>query len=131
MKKLFNLFATTLIMTLVMDSCSPTSNPPFVNSLNKQKTKAGTLHMASDTNIYVFGLQCGCAFELKIVSADTGHVHYDLGNSAVRDFTHTIKGSPKAGLPPGTYIDSLTVMTVKPDTSEDFTETLRDTVVVP
>src|SRR5437870_12978959 len=113
MKNLFRLFALAMLVLVGLDSCTPTSNPPFVNSLNKQKTKSGILKLAADTNIYTFGLQCGCPFKLRIETADTVSILYDTTNIATKDYTHIIKAFARPGLAYGTYTGSLALVTVK------------------
>lgn len=129
LKDLFKVLALTFVISVTIDSCSPTSNPPDTPTLNHIKT--GNIMSTKDSNSYNFGLSCGCAFELKAEGADTSKIHYDFGNSATSYTTHVIKAFPKLPLASGTYTGWIAVVTLKPDTNPDLRDTLRDTVKVP
>ncbi|MEP7234762.1 MAG: hypothetical protein ABI778_05655, partial [Ignavibacteriota bacterium] len=91
-----------------------------------------TLKLATDTNKYTYSLSCGCGFELGVENADTSDgVRYDTGDIALRASSHLIKAYAAPGLTTGKHYGWLAVVTLKPDTQEDFRDTLRDTVIVP
>ena len=121
-----------LAVLITVDSCAPPPGPPPPTTLNVLKT-GGIMSKTvakTDTNTYVFGLSCGCSFELTGVKFDTASIRYDTTGISVAAFSHTIKAYGKPGLATGTYYGSLAVVTLKPDVAEDFRDTLRDTVIV-
>ncbi|MDP4218879.1 MAG: hypothetical protein Q8916_02245 [Bacteroidota bacterium] len=123
MKYLSYLIIAVVIVTI--DSCSPKADSIEATSMIHTRTSI------ADTNIYDYDLTCGCDFELKVVDGDTAkNLIYDVGNIAVPASHHIIRVYPKAGLAPGTYTGWLAIVTLKPDTQEDFRDTLRDTIAV-
>ena len=122
------------VLAAIFYSCSPsTVGPPFVNSLNTLKTKSGTLNGAgTNSNSYSIGLQCQCPFPMKVESADSADVVYNLSDIGTTIATHTVTATARLGTgkPKGTYIDSVIMVTIPP-TVETFRDTLRDTVIVP
>ncbi len=119
-------------VVVMVESCSPSpSGTDFVNSLNTNKTKSGILNgSGSNTNSYSIGLQCGCGFPMKVESADSADVIYNLSDIGTIIITHTVTATARPGRPKGMYIDSVIMVTIPP-TVETFRDTLRDTVVVP
>src|SRR5690348_17053939 len=111
MKQLFrSLIAISLAGTLF--SCSPTvDNGAEPNSLNTLKSKSGTLSPAN-SNSYNIGLQCGCPFPMKVESADTMHISYDIKNLGDTISVHVVKATAKSGFAKGTYIDSIILVTI-------------------
>ena len=137
MKYIFPAFLAVILFAAVLNSCSPTPTGIEPTSLIHLKnvfpaTRANTvLRSFADTNSYNFSLSCGCGFELKVEGADTSSILYNVGNIATQATSHIIKAYPKSGLAKGTYYGWLAVVTLKPDTNEDFRDTLRDTVMIP
>lgn len=137
MKYLFPSFLAAVLYLLVISSCSPTPTTPEKTELLHTRTaypttRANTiLRSFADTNIYNYALSCTCGFEFVVEDADTSSILYNVGNIAVRDGSHKIKAFPRSGLTAGTYYGWLAVRTLKPDTQEDFRDTLRDTAMIP
>lgn len=138
MKYLFPGFLAVVLALMVISSCSPTPSEPDKTELIHYKYRGNTtntggiLKSTADTNLYGYSLSpCGCGFEFVVENADTSSVLYNVGNIAVRDVKHFIKAFPRSGLATGTYYGWLAVRTLKPDTEEDFRDTLRDTVMIP
>ncbi|MEI8135089.1 MAG: hypothetical protein WCH46_08470 [bacterium] len=130
MKKTFLVAAFLSIVSL--NSCSPDLPTTPSTMLNHDKIGSVMYQSATkhDTNTYIFSLSCGCGFEFGIEKYDTTNIRYDVSRIAVRSSGHTIKAYPAPSLMPGTYYGSLALVTLKPDTQEDFRDTLRDTLIV-
>ncbi len=135
MENLFRLIALTILVTVLMESCSPTITPVPPVELNHTKVFAprtsGILKVPTDSNVYNLGLSCGCDFELAVETVDSPKILYDFGNIATKAGVHTIKAFPRPGLTTGTYTGWAAVVTLKPDTNPDLRDTLRDTCIVP
>jgi hypothetical protein len=123
MKSFFKILAISSVA--IFASCSPEVSSPDQTTLIHTKTSK------SDTNTYVYSLSCGCDFELQTGVADTVNIIYDLTNIGLKASSHTIKAFVRPGMPAGKYTGSLAIVTVKPDTQEDFRDTLRDTIMAP
>jgi hypothetical protein len=132
MNTLVKSFVKISLAAIFFSSCAPsTVNPPFVNSLNTLKSKFGILSgTGSNSNTYSIGLQCTCPFPMKVESADSADVIYNLSDIGTTIVTHTVTATARPGRPKGMYIDSVIMVTIPP-TVETFRDTLRDTVVVP
>ena len=113
----------------VFNSCSPSVNPPPPTTLNVIRT--GGVMSLKDSNVYNYGLSCGCSFELQSENADSTSIRYDLGTSSVAHQNQIIKAFPRKGLTSGKHIGWLALTTLKPDTNPTLKDTLRDTVIVP
>jgi hypothetical protein len=130
MKK-FGLFVL-LTALFTVDSCSPTADAPTPTSLFTNKPKSGILrNIATDTNAYTINLTCGCEFTMKVESAGTSYIDYDVSDLSTSIRVHHITAKVKPGGVSGTtYIDSIILVT-QPPTEETFRDTLRDTLIVP
>lgn len=136
MKFLFGLLAQTVLLVLIMESCSPTITPvPPTTMLHTKSFDPRTsaiLKIAGDSNVYDYDLSCGCSFPLKAEGADTSHIYYyDLTHLKDTITHHVIIAKARLPLVTGTYTGWLAVTTIQPITTELLKDTLRDTLIVP
>ncbi len=137
MKHLFYLFLASVVVLVVMDSCSPTLTPLPPTTLSRSKTLSpsirvdGKLRNTPDTNVYRYNLTCGCSFPLAIDSADTTSITYKTSDFKDTIKFHYIKAAARAGLSSGQHTGWLAITTIQPVTTELLKDTLRDTVIVP
>jgi hypothetical protein len=116
------------LMIVILDSCSPKVNSPDTTGLLRVKT--GGRMTEVDSNKYVYSLPCNCNFELRVEGADTMSISYDIRDVGIAAKSHTITAFPRSVLAQGIYYSWLAIVTLKPDTKEDFRDTLRDTVSI-
>jgi hypothetical protein len=137
MKPLYPLLIVAAFIAAAIDSCSPTLTPVAPNTFVHTKTYSpivrtnGILRNSPDTNVYAYDLSCGCAFPLKIDSADTTSITYNTSDFMDTIVVHNIKASARAGLASGQHTGWLAITTIQPITTELLKDTLRDTVIVP
>ncbi len=137
MKHLFYLFLASVVVLVMIDSCSPTITPIAPVTLVHSKAYSpvvradGILRNNPDTNVYAYDLSCGCSFPLKIDGADTSSITYYTVDFKDTIVVHHIKAGARAGLSKGQHTGWLAITTIQPVTTELLKDTLRDTVIVP
>ena len=137
MKHFFYFFLASILVLVVMDSCSPTITPIAPTTLLHTKTFSpvvranGILRNAVDTNLYSYDLSCGCSFPLGVDRDTSSYIYYNTSDFKDTITVHKIKAAAKAGLKSGTYSGWLAITTIQPITTELLKDTLRDTLIFP
>ncbi len=118
-----------IAMVYMVASCSPTVNstePP--NALDT--SYLGTVTATGGLRTYKLWLTCGCPFAMRVDSADTSAIKYNLND--IRDTTspHYVIAAARTGLASGTHIGFI-ALHMAPPSLDTFHVVLRDTVVIP